>query len=68
MTGLRTIEMVVTAETFIRDTPPMAEIRGICEHGHHWVKRYYTDEIGTDWNALDALKEISLPPSCEYHQ
>ena len=74
MTPPRTIEMAVTASTFIRDTPPIAVVRGVCEHGVCWVKSYsiystyYTDGIGTDWSALDALKETTPAPSCEFHR
>ena len=68
MTGPRTIEMAVTADTFLRDTPPMAVIRGVCEHEVRWVRSYYTDKIGTDWDALDALKEMIPAPSCEHHR
>ena len=64
----RTIEMAIPYEAFVKDTPPMVVIRGICEHGIRWAKGYYADGMRTDWDALDALKEMTPAPSCEQHR
>ncbi len=65
----RTIEMVVTDETFLRDITPMVMICGECEHGKRWVKAYSSDfGLATDWDALNALKDAIPAPPCEEHQ
>ncbi len=64
----RTIEMVVTNETFLRDIAPMVVIRGVCEHGQRWVEAYSGDfGLAEDWDALSALKDTIPAPPCVEH-
>jgi hypothetical protein len=66
----RTIQFLVDHNRFIYQDLPMVVVRGECEHGQKWVRSFTpdTDEILTDWTALDAYKEIVPAPSCDEHQ
>ncbi|KKK48695.1 hypothetical protein LCGC14_3142520 [marine sediment metagenome] len=66
----RTIELLTDPNRFIHQDLPMVVVRGRCEHGNRWVRSFtpYTDEILTDWDALNAYKDVVPAPPCDDHK